>query len=234
MSPAAPKPGKSLSAELVSPVTVPAGDDVVWRALNGYRVAARIGTAPPPALRLCDLTHVARTGFKGRGASDWLKQEGLGVPLAPNQVVVDQGGCVLARLGQEDFLVIDAVVGSAGLVERLEQRWSNLAGAGRRNGQRTPKQYSHALFFLGGAPAVEVLARLCALDLRPHTFTASALAQTMAAGIVVTILRYERGVLPGYLLLFDTSLAAYAWDVLVDAMSGYDGAVVGCEQLGAG
>lgn len=221
----------ALAAHLRSPIAARfTQNDVEWQVVNGYMAVARIGDADAsrPALTLCDLTHVARIGFKGAGTCEWLAQQGLAIPPVPNQIALDSSGCIVARLGQQDLLIIGTLDAHCDRPRQLEHEWRSAAKPG---GYPTRKQTSHALFHLGGDQAPALLASLCAVDLRPRAFDETSLAQTMAAGIVATFMRADRGGVIGYLTLVDTSLAEYFWDVLVDAMVGFDAGTIGYMQL---
>jgi len=212
---------------LESPVIAALGERVTrWQELNGYRVAAVLeGARGDAALTLRDLTHLPRTGFKGRGTAAWLAAAGWPVPPAPNRCLVRDDGARIARLGAEDFLLVDALDGSTAHARALEAHWLAAVPPGGLL-RPTPKQHSHALLALSGGGAVDVMARLCAVDLRPDSFGSESVAQTFAAGVVVTVLPLP----DGYLLLFDSAVAAYAWHCLVDALAGFDAAAVGCAQ----
>ncbi len=206
---------------LVSPIATRLAAKAPDRLIvNGYDAIMAIIDDTTGGISVTDLTHVARAGFKGRGSSSWLTRNGLAIPAVPNLTVIDGSGCTVARLGQEDFLIIGTLDTHSEKPAQLVRAWQTEHDAGTRAiGFPTPKQHSHALIHLGGDRADALLSQLCAIDLRPQAFAHDALAQTMAAGIVATILRCVRGGIPGYLMLVDTSLALYFWDALVDAMA---------------
>jgi sarcosine oxidase, subunit gamma len=222
----------TLDAGLRSPIAARFSEnDVEWQLVNDYLAVARIGGANTSrAVTLCDLTHVARIGFKGAGTCDWLAEQGLAIPPTPNQIVVDDSGCIVARLGQQDLLIIGTLEAHSDRPRQLEHQWRSVTNPG---GYPTPKQTSHALFHVGGEQASVLLASVCAVDLRPRTFGVNDLAQTMAAGIVATFMRADRGGVIGYLVLVDTSLAEYFWDVLVDACVEFQAGIIGYRQLPA-
>ena len=74
------------------------------------------------------------------------------------------------------------------------------------------------------------LAKLCAVDLRPHRFAELEVAQTQAMRLSVIIIR-DAGLPPAFHLLGDSASAEYAWDCLVDAMREFDGRLVGLTSL---
>lgn len=188
---------------------------------NGYQLSHALELPLPAELTLRDCTHVARIGLKGRGSAVWLARQGVAVPAAPNRAARDASGCIVARLGNEDFLLIGTLDAHSEHPARLMTSWQKEHDAGARNiGFPTPKQYSHALLHLAGERAPDLLAALCAVDLRPGYFAYDALAQTISAGIVATFLRHDLDGRTGYLMLVDTSLALYFWESVVDAAQG--------------
>lgn len=188
---------------------------------NGYDLSHALELPLPAALTLRDCTHVARAGLKGRGSAAWLARQGVAVPAAPNRAARDASGCIVARLGNEDFLVIGTHTTHSERPAQLMAHWQQEHDAGTRDiGFPTPKQYSHVLLHLTGERAPDLLAALCAVDLRLGYFADDAVAQTMAAGIVATFLRCDLDGRTGYLILVDTSLALYFWEALVDAAQG--------------
>ena len=202
-----------------------------WRIVNNYHAVARIATvADAGPLRLCDVTHRARFGCKGRGAADWLQTQGIALPPAPNRWRATAGGALIARLGPEDFLLCDDFDGDAGLPAQLDHGWHADAAAG---GYPVPRQFAVAALIIDGAAAPALFARLCAVDLRPQHFAPDAVAQTFVANCTATVLRRDRGGEPGYLVFVDTTLAVYLWDLLLATAANLHGRAVGFAQLAA-
>ncbi len=202
-----------------------------WQEINGYRVSAQLRTRiAPGAPWLCDFTHLRRVGFKGRGAAAWLQAQGLVLPDSPNRWLRDIGGATIARLGAEDFLITDEPETISGLAEDLTTRWHT---AGAPGGFPVPRQHGLAAFVLGGERAAELLAHLCAVDLRPKRFAGDAIAQTQLALSSVVIMRSSIAAAASYRVFVDTSLALYLWDVLHDVATALGGGALGCaQQLG--
>ncbi len=57
-------------------------------------------------LALCDLSTLDRCGFKGSDAPDWLAQQGLQVPAAANQSSYASQAGLIARLSNEEHLLL--------------------------------------------------------------------------------------------------------------------------------
>jgi sarcosine oxidase, subunit gamma len=199
-----------------------------WQEINGYRVSAHLRTSiAAGAPWLCDHTYLARVGFKGRGAAAWLQAQGLSLPDAPNRWLRDRSGATIARLGAEDFLLSDEAETHSGLPQDLSTRWHAASAPG---GFPVPRQHGLAAFAVGGVNAPELLARLCALDLRARAFADDAIAQTQLALSSVVIMRTSVGAAATYRLFVDTSMALYLWDVLNDVAITLGGGAVGIAQ----
>lgn len=200
-----------------------------WLEINGYRVSAQLRTRiTAGAPWLCDHTHLARVGFKGRGAAAWLAAQGVALPDTPNRWLCDTSGATIARLGIEDFLIADEAEQTSGLPQNLAARWHAASTAG---GFLVPRQHGLAAIALGGVSAPQLLAHLCAVDLRPQAFASDAIAQTQLALSSVVIMRSSSTAAASYRLFVDTSLALYLWDVLNDVAATLGGGALGSTQL---
>ena len=200
-----------------------------WLEINGYRVSAQLRTdIAPGAAWLCDHTHLARVGFKGRGAAAWLAAQGVALPDTPNRWLCDTSGATIARLGTEDFLIVDEAEKTSGLPQHLAARWHATSTAGSF---LVPRQHGLAAIALGGANAPQLLAHLCAVDLRPQAFASDAIAQTQLALSSVVVMRSTSTAAVSYRLFVDTSLALYLWDVLNDVAVTLGGGALGSSQL---
>lgn len=183
--------------------------------------AARLG--------LCDLSLVPRTGFNGAGAPAWLARHAV-LPATPNAAVSQELGGVVARLSQDEFLVLDPPRLDGALVAALDAAWS------RETPQRVyplPRGDSHCAFAVAGEDAPAMLATLCAVDLRPDRFPRGALAQTSVARLNAIVLRAFTAVVPIYTVLADVSAAEYLWDCLHAGVNDAGGAAIGAEALRA-
>ncbi len=200
-----------------------------WQEVNGYRVCMQVRAAVADgAPWLADLTHLARVGCKGRGTAEWLQSQGLSLPDAPNQWLRDSSGTIVARLGAQDFLITEDLDGGAGVAQKLAEQWH---GATPRGTYLVPRQHGLVTIALGGATANDVLARLCAVDLRLPAFADHAIAQTQVALTSTIVMRAPGAAVTGYRLFVDTSLARYLWDVLHEVVAALGGGVLGAAQL---
>jgi sarcosine oxidase, subunit gamma len=182
----------------------------------------------PAALMLADLSLLPRTGFKGRSAPDWLTAQGLTLPPAPNLALRQPDGALVARLSNEEHLVLEPLSGEPAAVDRLDSAWT-LEGA--PGCYRLPRADSHAWLLVAGAETAALLAKLCGVDLRPHRFAPGAVAQTSVARISAIVVRDDLGARLAFHLLCDSASAEYLWDCLLDAMAEFQGAAISLEAL---
>jgi sarcosine oxidase, subunit gamma len=90
---------------------------------------------------------------------------------------------------------------------------------------------SHAWLVLGGAKAADMMAKICAVDLRPHKFTNLSIAQTSVAKMSAIVTRADIGATPAFHLLADSASALYFWGCLMDAAHEFGGQIVGLTAL---
>jgi sarcosine oxidase subunit gamma len=181
-------------------------------------------------LGLADLSPLARTGYKGRGAPDWLRAQELMLPDAPNKAVSQNNGALVAALSWEEHLILSALDGDSRLCRQLEENWSLETASGC---YQLPRQDSHCWFAVTGEHVTEMLAKVCGVDLRLHKFAGGSIAQTSLARINVIVLRHDLGQIPAFYVLCDSASADYLWPCLLDAMAEFGGGPVGREALRA-
>ena len=179
---------------------------------------------------LADLSVLPRGGFKGPGASEWLAGQGLTLP-AVNEAAAQEGG-LAARLAPEEVLVLGGLDGAGDLISRLGEAWA--AGpAGTARGYPVARRDSQAWFLITGERAAEMFAKLCAVDLRPGTFSNQRVAQTSVARANGIVIRADVGHTLAFHLLVDSAMADYYLPVLQDAMSEFGGSLIGFAALQA-
>ena len=201
--------------------------------INGGAVADRYGDGSDEIKRfqrlgIADLTPLPRTGFKGAGAIDWLRSQGLFVPSTRNRTTGQLGGALVARLSDTEVLVLSDIAGESDLVGKVDAAWP--VGSGPR-GWPLPRFDSHAWFWVGGTHAAAMFAKLCAVDLRPCAFAGDAVAQTSVARTTAIVIRADLGGILAYNLLCDRASAEYLWPVLLDAAEEFGGGPVGHAAL---
>ena len=175
-------------------------------------------------LALTDLSTLARTGFKGGGAPDWLEAQAVRLPNIANQAVRQKDGSLVARLSNNELLVLSDLHSDATLPATLQDKWS-LESTERV--YRLPRRDSHCWFALSGENAATTLSKVCGVDLRAHKFAEHEIAQTSLAKVNAIILRDDLAATPCFFILSDVSCAEYLWDALLDAMAEFHGSPVG-------
>lgn len=204
-----------------------------WQRAHGARLVARDGgllaadlgdpateRAACAELALADLSPLWRWGLKGPGTIEWAQAQGTRVPEAPNRGAIQAGGGLVLRLAPRELLWL-------GCGHGLDLAWER--GEGRR-GWPLLRAHGHAWFTLAGARAPDLLARLCALDLRPHRFAPLEVAQTRALGLSVIVVRAPAPVVR-YDLLLDAAAAPWAWRALLVELEDLGGRAVGADAL---
>ncbi len=196
--------------------------------LHGGRVVESYGdvlseVAAVKTAAICDLSLLGRTGFKGRGAPAWLSRS-LKLPETANQAVLQKDGSLVASLSTEEHLIIDALSGDAATSNTLNEAFGSDAP---QSCYSLPRADSHALFALAGEFSPDVLATLCAVDLRPEHFAVGAVAQTSLARMSAVIIRVQAASEPVFFILSDVSGADYLWGCLDEATVEFGGRAVG-------
>ncbi len=179
-------------------------------------------------LGLADLSTHPRLGFKGSGALSWLNQQKLQLPENPNQAVQQAKGSLIARLSQEEFLILNDLDMASLTAEKLEARYSLDSTDGV---YLLPRNDSHCWLALTGIQAPDCLAKLCGIDMRVDKFANGEIAQTSLARVNAIILRYDLGVTPCFYILSDVSLTEFLWDGLLDSMQEFQGVPIGISAL---
>jgi sarcosine oxidase subunit gamma len=185
-----------------------------------HKLAQRLG--------LADLSTLPRTGFKGRGAPTWVAQQGSQLPDRPNRASLHNDGSLLARLSQEELLVLSDLQLNASLVDELQQNWSLDSAEGV---YLLPRADSHCWFALTGRYAAETFSKVCGVDLRNQKFDPGDIAQTSLARVNAIIIRNDLGATSCFYILSDVSSAEFLWTCLLDAMLEFSGGPVGMAAL---
>lgn len=176
---------------------------------------------------LLDLTNLARVGFRGAQAADYLAARGHALPEAPNRALTQADGSHVARLSQTEYLLLGSLRDAGSRVAQEERDWQ----LGEGGNYLLPRQDSHAWLLLTGEHIAAVMAKLCGIDLSPAAFPVGAVAQTSAARINVIVVNLPEGELPCFHILCDRASVNYFWDALLDAMDEFGGAPAGIDAL---
>ena len=183
-------------------------------------------------LSLCDLSLIPRTGFKGPGTCHWLTQQGLNIPDRVNLAELSEQGCLVARLGEQEILLIDSIKTENPVTKTLEKTWlAQQSDGSEPMGYPLSRQDSHACFGLTGENVSDLLAHLCGIDMRPQKFNNLSIVQTSITRVASIVIRNDIADTCTYLLLTDSSSAEYLWDCLIDVIRKLDGQIVGCSNF---
>ena len=198
------------------------GDSVIVAHYGEHDESAQLARCA-----LLDLTNLARVGFRGAAAAEYLAGRGYQLPEAPNRALTQADGSHVARLSQTEYLLLGSLRDAGSRIAGEEAAWQFGAAAN----YLLPRQDSHAWLLLTGEHSAAVMAKLCGVDLRPAAFPVGAVAQTSAARINVIVVNLPEGELPCFHILCDRASASYFWDALLDAMAEFGGAPAGIDAL---
>ena len=194
-------------------------------------------------LGLADLSTHPRVGFKGRGAPRWLEQQKAELSSIPHYAVQQSDGSLIARLSEEEFLILSDLDIQASLAGKMQEHdtpgsdipgsdilGSDIPGSAEKV-YLLPRHDSHCWLALTGNHASACLAKLCAIDMRINKFENGEVAQTSLARVNAIILRHDLGRTPCFYILSDVSSTEFLWDSLLDAMQEFEGMPVGMAAL---
>ena len=207
-----------------------------FEMLGDFAVAQDMGreaaaeAAQAESLGLADLTPLPRIGFKGWNIAPWLAGHGAAMGEASNRAYLQADGTRIARLAPGETLVLADRSGTGPLIATLDQAWSMAEADGCF---RVARDETSCWLLLTGAHAPSMLAKVCAVDVRPHVFAPDAIAQTNVARLNVIVIRGDLGPVPAYDLITDLASAVYLWGALLDAMDEYDGGPIGLAAIRA-
>jgi sarcosine oxidase subunit gamma len=179
-------------------------------------------------LAIVDLGTLPRVGFKGGDCEHWLAESGVLIPDRPNMAVRQMGRGLVLRLSRQEFMLLPDPTARETSVNDLD------AGRAFASGRRIyalQRQHSHCWFAVCGNLADSLLAKLCAIDLRPAKFVDLRIAQTSVARLSAIVVRVDIAKIPCFYCLCDVTAAEYLWTTLVDAMQEFDGRPVGTDAL---
>lgn len=191
-------------------------------------VAQRLPGGSEAPLALVDLSPLPRVGVKGPRARAWLAEYEWPVPQVNNTAARHDSGALVLRLGDNELLILCDPCADDTAVRGLE---GAIPGGGAWH---VPRRDSYCWFGLDGAAAVDCLAKLCGVDLRPRAFDPGRIAQTSVARLNAIVCRDPAAAGARFHLLADSASALWFWDALRDAMSEFGGAVAGLERLAPG
>jgi len=202
-------------------------------SIGDAAIAARFGDAvefgvdSARRLSLADLSPLPRTGFKGRATPEFLSQQGIAIGEASNRAYPCGRNSCAVRLSPTEVLILGSRDGDDNLCSCLEDAW--LAGTGIVF--HVPRRDGTFWFAVTGSEAPAMFAKLCGVDLRPDRFANRAVAQTLVARINAIVIRDDINDVLSYHVLGDVASAGSMWSYVTDAMSEFDGWLVGIHVL---
>jgi sarcosine oxidase subunit gamma len=204
-----------------------------FTAIGDAAIAARFGDAVEleidgaRRLGLADLSPLPRTGFKGRATPEFVKQQGISIGDASNRAYPCGRNSCAVSLAPTEVLILGSRDGDDDLCARLEAAWSSDTGMSFP----VPRRDGTFWFVVTGSDAPAMFAKLCGVDLRPSRFDNHAVAQTSVAHINAIVIRDDINDVLSYHVLGDVASAGSMWSYITDAMTEFDGWLVGIDAL---
>ncbi|RTE67426.1 sarcosine oxidase [Amphritea opalescens] len=177
-----------------------------------------------PDMGLTDLSVLPRFGLRGPAAGDALVAAGLLQPEKPNTLTLSDEGLMVLRLGYNEYWLL-AVPGATVDLQALEQQLTS------------PGIYpvychdSYAWLVMSGDHLADVMAKVCAVDLREQSFASGDLVMTSLARVSGIICHHQMAGKSVFSIFSDSASAGYLWDALLDAMGEFNGAPSGQHSL---
>ncbi len=180
------------------------------------------------SLGICDLSALARSGYKGWNIATWLQAQGAELPEESNTVKTQSDGIRIARLAPSEVLILGDLPGKGSLIDNIDSSWELETADGCF---KVPRSSTNFWLTLSGQHAPELFAKICAVDIRPDSVAPGCVVQTNVARLNAIIICGCIGGVPVFDLLSDTASAVYLWRALLDAMDEFDGRPVGLTAL---
>jgi sarcosine oxidase subunit gamma len=151
-----------------------------------------------------------------------MQKRGIVAENRPNHAFRQGNGVLCMVLAASEVFLLGPLQAEENVFLALEKEWRI------EDGERTypmPRRHSHAWFAVQGDAAPEMLAKLCAVDLRPCRFDDLSIAQTSVAWINSIVLRADLAERLTYHVLADSASAAYMLSCLIDSAGEFGGSV---------
>ena len=161
----------------------------------------------------------------------WLGEQDFRLPSISNSAVVQRSGSLIAKLSDQETLILSDIFVFSNDVENLVGKSTNDHRELTQQTYILPRGDSHCWFAVTGSKASEMFSKICAVDLRTHKFLLGSIAQTSLAKVSSVIIRHDLGDTPCFYILSEISSAEFLWDCLLDAMYEYDGVNIGINAL---
>lgn len=197
-----------------------------WRFPEVYTTVEAEVAAARAGCGLADVTPHGNLHIEGEAAAEVLRAvygqapEAIGAGLSVN-------AGQLYRLRRDLFFLTTPPGGEAEALARIS------SATAQTGAFVTVTDVSHALsdIRLLGPASAQVLAKVCGLDFRDAAFPHQTAKHSSLAKTRQLIIRRDFGPLPAYTFLGDASLAAYVWEVVMEAGREFGLAPVGVAAL---
>ncbi len=202
--------------------------------INGAAIAmaygddAAVEAAQARSLGLCDLSALPRTGFKGWNMAAWLTSQGAKMAGESNIATPQADGTRIAHLAPGEALLLGNDAGNGPLIEKTDGAWSMEAADGCF---QVPRAETNFWLAVSGTHTPALLAKICAVDLRPEAAPPHRVVQTNVARLNAIIIRRDIAEVSVFDLLSDIASGVYLWRALLDAMDEFGGNPIGLTAL---
>jgi heterotetrameric sarcosine oxidase gamma subunit len=197
-----------------------------WRFAESYTSIEAEMAAARDSVALADVTPHGKLQIEGAAALDVLRGAFSAVPESIGHGIQVEAG-YLYRLRHDQFYLSTPPGGESKVFVQLE------AAVVNREFFVTVTDMTHGLADIRmiGPASRAVLSQLCGLDFTDEAFPNMTAKQTSLAKTKQLILRRDFGALPTYTIIGAQSLAAYLWDVMMEAGHDFGIAPIGVAAL---
>lgn len=154
-------------------------------------------------LEIVDLSSIHRFGVKGAGAEAWLATQSIGVPDRPNSWSFLSKGGIIARLGNNEFLIEDRTIAPQLITA------CNFPPA-----KVYPVLRQDLAIALIGIKVNELLLQTSSFNFQALTLNENPVILTSMVGVNVTVIPGVLQEQPFYKIWCDGTFGAYLWETL--------------------
>jgi heterotetrameric sarcosine oxidase gamma subunit len=149
--------------------------------------------------------------LRGSDSGTILRQAYIDAPLSPGEVFVVENGALVCLTEEEFILILPDVNDIRNTLEKIPHSSINHLTI-------TDLTHGRGQIQVRGSHAKDLLLKLCGLDFSDRSFPNKSVAQTSFAKVHSILVRLDDNLsTPAYYLIMDRSLAAYVWEVIIDA-----------------
>ncbi|WP_163271862.1 hypothetical protein [Chelativorans alearense] len=176
------------------------------------RLPALTGALEPGADMVFDLSPLPRFGLRGSGTAAWLKAQGVTLPDIVNKVA-ESDRLRIARLGQDEALVLPASPSDGAALKSLRDAWEAAEGV---KGYDAYRDEGWCWLRLTGRGTRDALPLLTAADTRERAFPVGSVLQTRAMHLDAVLLCGSDATQVD--MFFDVASSDYAAAFLADVL----------------